>query len=408
MFGDDRLLLLDGTPDNLDRAIEVINKFGAASGAKLNLHKFVGVWVSHTPRAWTWGEEVGLKWLQPGEVTRYLGYPFGLHIAQKEKDNKMRSQIRKHLHRWANNKLSLAGRIMVSNQVIMSSIWYLASCTDFSNQAIKLVSATVRNYIWSSQKESFARARVKWATSVLPIVRGGVKIIDPQWQASALLVKLLVRGMSPGYEPWKTLVRYRISQTRQSRKGRWPTNANWLMNNHHPAQQGSSMWKGVMKAWNSIQSGLEQQPPTSWAEIMRQPLFGNRLLTSEEGVQWGTQSRDKMRTWVEKNILALKDIIREDGQGWKTFQEIHSIRRTRTGPTLYAKLAQSIPWEPAPQPPNSSGQWVAHREEDGSIQTVYHMQQTQPPVASSYRKEPSGKLTLLETNQTPPEGAKEI
>lgn len=61
MFGDDRLLLLDGTPDNLDRAIEVINKFGAASGAKLNLHKFVGVWVSHTPRAWTWGEEVGLK-----------------------------------------------------------------------------------------------------------------------------------------------------------------------------------------------------------------------------------------------------------------------------------------------------------------------------------------------------------
>ena len=183
MFGDDRLLLLDGTPDNLDRAIEVINKFGAASGAKLNLHKFVGVWVSHTPRAWTWGEEVGLKWLQPGEVTRYLGYPFGLHIAQKEKDNKMRSQIRKHLHRWANNKLSLAGRIMVSNQVIMSSIWYLASCTDFSNQAIKLVSATVRNYIWSSQKESFARARVKWATTVLPIVRGGVKIIDPQWQA---------------------------------------------------------------------------------------------------------------------------------------------------------------------------------------------------------------------------------
>ena len=276
MFADDTLLLLDGTPDNLDRAIAVINKFGAASGAKLNLHKSVGVWVSNTPRTWTWGEETGLKWLQPGEVTRYLGYPFGFNIVQKEKNNKMLSQIRKHLHRWANNWISLAGRIMVANQVILSSIWYLASCTDFSNQAIKLVRATVRNYIWSGKKEHLARARVKWATVVLPIVRGGVKILDPQWQASALLVKLLVRGLTSGYEPWKTLVRHRVAQTRQSRSGRWPPHANWMMNNHHPAKQGSSMWQGVMKAWNSIQSGLEQQPPESWAETMRQPLFGNR------------------------------------------------------------------------------------------------------------------------------------
>jgi hypothetical protein len=55
---------------------------------------------------------------------------------------------------------------------------------------------------------------VKWATAVLPIVRGGVKILDPQWQALALLVKLLIRGMIVGYEPWKTLVRHRVAQTR--------------------------------------------------------------------------------------------------------------------------------------------------------------------------------------------------
>lgn len=43
MFADDTLLLLDGTPTNLDRAISVIHKFGAASGAKLNLHKSVAL-----------------------------------------------------------------------------------------------------------------------------------------------------------------------------------------------------------------------------------------------------------------------------------------------------------------------------------------------------------------------------
>ena len=58
----------------------------------------------------------------PGEVTKYLGYPFGLNIPYQEKDNKMLGQSCKHLHRWASQQLSLAGWIMVANQVILSFI----------------------------------------------------------------------------------------------------------------------------------------------------------------------------------------------------------------------------------------------------------------------------------------------
>lgn len=160
----------------------------------------------------------------------------------------MLSQIRKHLGKWSNHPLSLAGRIMVSNQVILSSIWYLASGTDLTGNALKIAKATVRNYIWSGKNESCARAKVKWDTAVLPIVKGGIKILDPQWQASALLIKLLTRGLSVGYEPWKTLVRYRVAQIRQSRRGKWPSHANWIMNARNIAKQGSSMWQGVMRA----------------------------------------------------------------------------------------------------------------------------------------------------------------
>lgn len=252
MFANDTLLLLDGTRENLDRALNVINRFSAASGAKLNLHKSVGLWLSPRPRVWQWGEEAGLKWLEKGEVTRYLGYPFGIDIPQKEKDAKMLQQIRKHLLSWSTNKLSLARRILIANQVVLSSIWYLAFCTDLSGKALKLARAAVRNYVWSGKRDTRARARVKWSTTVLPIIRGGVKILDPEWQASALLVKLLIRGLSVGYEPWKTLVQHRVSQTKQSRRGRWPAHANWIMNSAHLVQQGSTMWQGVMKAWSTI------------------------------------------------------------------------------------------------------------------------------------------------------------
>lgn len=84
MFTDDTLLLLDGTLENMDRAINVINRLGATSGAKLNLHKSIGLWIAHTERTWQWGEEAGLKWLNPGEITRYPGHPFGLHMPQKK------------------------------------------------------------------------------------------------------------------------------------------------------------------------------------------------------------------------------------------------------------------------------------------------------------------------------------
>ena len=348
MFADDTLLFLDGTPDNLDRAITVINKFGAASGAKLNLHKSVGLWIAHRAQPWTWGEEACLKWLQTGEVTKYLGYPFGLKIPQKEKDGKMLNQIWKHLFKWSAHPLSLAGRIMISNQVILSSIWYFASCTDYTGKTLKTAKATVRNYIWSGKRESCARAKVKWDTAVLPIVRGGVKILDPQWQSSALLVKQLIRGLSSGYEPWKVLVRYRVSQTRQSRRGRWPTHSNWMMNACNIVKQGSPLWQGIMKAWHTIQSGMEQQDPTCWAEILQQPIFGNRFLTNQMGVQWGTDARSSMLRWMERGMRTLQDMARPEGNGWLPFAQNTKLHPNRITGATYNKILQSIPWENTP------------------------------------------------------------
>ena len=393
MFADDTLLFLDGTPDTLDKALNVITKFGAASGAKLNLHKSVGLWLAHRERPWSWGEESGLKWLQTGEVTRYLGYPFGWQIPQKEKDGKMLSQIRKHLLKWSAHPLSLASRIMISNQVILSSIWYLASCTDFTGKALKTAKATVRNYIWSGKRESCARAKVKWDTTVLPIVRGGVKILDPQWQASALLIKQLIRGLSSGYEPWKVLVRYRVSQTRQSRRGRWPAHPNWMMNARNLVKQGYSLWQGIMKAWHTMQSGLEQQDPTCWAEIIRQPLFGNRFLTSITGIQWGTDSRSTMLRWMERGMRALRDMANTEGIGWLPFEQNPKLHHNRITGAIYNKILQSLPWENIPPNNITPGQWVAPKEADGSISRVLHITSSEPLEATLFLKDATERLT---------------
>ena len=158
------------------------------------------------------------------------------------------------------------------------------------------------------------------------------------------------------------------------------------MNSTHLVQQGSTMWQGVMKAWSTIQAGLEQQDPQTWAEISRQPLFGNRLLTNEKGIQWGTEGRSNLKWWVEKNVRTIQDVTRAEKSGWKTFTELGCLRRTSVSPGLYARIINSIPWLANPKYPHQAGQWIAAKETDGSIQHVYHVQTIMPLEAKMYSR----------------------
>ena len=129
-------------------ALSVINRFGAASGAKFNLAQISwALAIPIGPRDWQWGEEAGLKWLKKGEVTRYLGYPFGIDIAQKEKDAKMLSQIRKHLLRWSSNKLSLSWKnygFQSGSSYHLSGTWhhvltFLANPLNLQEQQLEII-----------------------------------------------------------------------------------------------------------------------------------------------------------------------------------------------------------------------------------------------------------------------------
>jgi hypothetical protein len=52
-------------------------------------------------------------------------------------------------------------------------------------------------------------AKVDWAIFCQPIVKGGLSLTNPNTQSKALLVKLLIRGLSLGAEPWKDLLKHR-------------------------------------------------------------------------------------------------------------------------------------------------------------------------------------------------------
>lgn len=136
------------------------------------------------------------------------------------------------------------------------------------------------------------------------------------------------------------------------------------------------MWQGVVKAWNTMQTGIEQQDPTTWDEIIRQPLFGNRFLTDEQGMQWGTTPKTNLKFCAEKQITAIKDLVKEDGNGWKPFAELINLRRSITSPYMHNRIIRSIPWQPVPIIPSPKGLWIASKDDNGRISKVYHISNT--------------------------------
>jgi len=127
-FANNTALYLKGTPNNMDKAQRVLELFCQTSCAKVNWHKTAAIWASETKRTWLWGEEVGLRWLPEGTGTRYLGIQVGFHLPSEANFDKMMLALKSKLITWSHNKLSLAGRILVANHVLLASTWYLAAC----------------------------------------------------------------------------------------------------------------------------------------------------------------------------------------------------------------------------------------------------------------------------------------
>ena len=124
----------------------------------------------------------------------------------------MLDSIRRKLAYWSIAKLSLVGRALVVNQVLLAPASFVASCWCFSHSYVAQLKRLVRNFLWSgSDGIRDTRARVAWQTVILPQAEGGLGVIDPELQSQALLGKLVICGLTPGGKMWKLLLQQGIS-----------------------------------------------------------------------------------------------------------------------------------------------------------------------------------------------------
>ena len=120
------------------------------------------------------------------------------------------------------------------------------------------------------------------------------------------------------------------------------------------------------------------------------------MLTNEMGIQWGTEPRSNLVCWSEKGFRSIQDIAKAGGGDWKTFAEQQKLHRCPTAPPIYDKIVRSIPWILPSHNPIKVGQWVASKEDNGTIQSIFHISRLTPLEATLYHKDPTERIHCVE------------
>ncbi|MCO5568355.1 hypothetical protein L7F22_022054 [Adiantum nelumboides] len=150
-YVDDTMIFCQYDSNTLDRLQSTLSVFCCASGALINWHNSSG-FVVGVDDVCTWGEHQGFTWVASGQTRRYLGFHVGLEISPRQQFEPVLASIRRKLCHWASMHLSLAGRALVVNQVLLATAWLTTSCWTLYPQALSRLRRLVRNFFrWYSR-----------------------------------------------------------------------------------------------------------------------------------------------------------------------------------------------------------------------------------------------------------------
>ena len=81
----------------------------------------MGFWVCTRPLA-SWKPSESFRWIQEGVLVCYLGYHVGINIHKARLLAPLMLSLTKKLLIWDTTELALVGRVMIANQVLLSSM----------------------------------------------------------------------------------------------------------------------------------------------------------------------------------------------------------------------------------------------------------------------------------------------
>lgn len=145
-YADDSFFMVRGTKEDVDELVRILETFNQASNMEINWEKSCTYWFDKYTHKPEWLLRYNWKWAEEGT-------PFGLNLNTRDLDQFFYNKIANKLEYWSTMKLSLTGRIVICNQMLLLTLWFFITVWGGSNKILKKIRGAIRNYIWSGKEQ---------------------------------------------------------------------------------------------------------------------------------------------------------------------------------------------------------------------------------------------------------------
>ena len=102
-------------------------------------------------------------------------------------------KLREKFQKLKYRNLSLNGKKILIHTTILAKIWFLATLTAIPPWALKIIKKEIFDYIWDYRQPE----PIKRNTTFLPLEKGGIGLLNPEFQQQALRLNLLFAIVNP-------------------------------------------------------------------------------------------------------------------------------------------------------------------------------------------------------------------
>ena len=267
-FANDTTLYI-GKNTSLIHLQNQLQDFELFAGVKYNRDKCVGMWlgvnIDNTEKP------LGFKW--NSEKIKILGYVYRQTRKITRKQIGKRSKI-KYISKWNNLKLSLIGRKLIINPVMLNKIWYLAYVETPPKLLIQEIRRDIYNFLWN-----FKKIRVNMVTTTMPVNIGGLAIIDIETLCKTLKCAVIAKFLwdLPKRKVWTEIMLWHMTRFRNAKQDINVFKTYISKTNRAKIEQ---FYRDLLTAWTDL-TNHERIEPLTLSEIYNEPLFFNKNSTRQ-------------------------------------------------------------------------------------------------------------------------------
>ena len=173
-FADDTTLILDGSQDSLQAALNTLEIYGNFSGLKMNREKTKVIWIGRKKHSKDKLKvSVNLDWGKSEFVL--LGITFNVNLAKMPETN-LNSALNKaetQLKNWKVRRLTPIGKITVLKSLILSKFIHIFLVLPVLENFIRKLNTLFFQFLWNNKPD-----KIKTATICGDCSKGGLKMVN--------------------------------------------------------------------------------------------------------------------------------------------------------------------------------------------------------------------------------------